>query len=367
MYSASISGCPGPAGCRLVAVEPVLPLREATPAQTTISLYRLVQRDADVVSAAGFADITRWRAPAGAVGVGNVVSARDGRLALTPFTSPPPAGQSVDNRVFVADATTPIPVVLAGARPEARRPGDERITLLGADQVNFQVVATATVLPNLGGSGVLVDLEYAQRDNGRPVESAALQVWLTDDAPPSVVAGLRSHGIDILNDSDVAAAASRFGEQGPGMALRFGLFAALIVLLVAAGTVVVTSTVERRARLDELAALRAQGLTRTATMATGYATGAALVLGAVATGVVAAALALGVVVSAPPVFADGWALLPVPPGPSLGPMTAAVVIMLITLGGAAAAGAHQLVRAASSGFSDSSDRAGGATEAGGGR
>jgi ABC-type antimicrobial peptide transport system permease subunit len=345
-YPGTVQGCPPPAGCRLASVEPVLAPREATPAQSTISLYGLRQAGADVVPAAVFADITRWRAPAGSVGVGNVVSARDGRLALTPYTLPPPAGQSVDNRVFVVDAATPIPVVLAGARPEERRPGDERIVLLGADRVAYQVVGTAAVLPSLGASGALVDLEYAQRDNGRPAESAALQVWLTADAPDRVVSAIRSRGVDVLTDTDVADAAARFGEQGPGMVLRFDLFAALVVLSLAAGMVMVMSTVDSRARLDELAALRAQGLTRRAVLVTGYGTGAALVLGAVVTGVLAALLGLGVVTTSLPVFADGWALLPMPAGPAPGPLLGTVAVMLIALGGAALAGAHRLVTAA---------------------
>jgi ABC-type antimicrobial peptide transport system permease subunit len=342
-YQSQVQGCPPPAGCRLTAIEAVLPLREATPAQSTISLYGLRQAGADVVGPAEFADITRWRAPAGSVGIGNVVSARDGRLALTPFTQPLGSGQSADNRVFVVAAPTPIPVVLAGARPDARRPGDERIALLGGDLVNFQVVGTATVLPGLGASGVLVDLESAQRDNGRPVESTTLQVWLAAGAPAAVVDAITARGVVVLTDSRVADAAARFGKQGPGMVLRFDLFAALVVLLVAAGMVVVTSTVERRARLEELTALRAQGLSRRAVLAIGYGTGACLVLGAVVSGVVAALLALGVVTTSLPVFSDGWTLLPVPHGPALLPLIGAVAVMLIVLGGAAVAGAYRLI------------------------
>ena len=345
-YQAQVSGCPAPAGCRLTAVEPVLPLREATPAQSTISLYGLNQGGADVVPAPVFGDIARWRAPAGSVGVGNVVLAKDGRLALTPFTTPPPAGQSVDNRVFAIDAATPIPVVLAGERPQARRPGDERITLLGADRVAFQVVGTAGVLPSLGSSGTLVDLEYAQRDNGRPVESASLEVWLTADAPASLVDAITARGVVVLTDSRVAGAAARFGKQGPGMVLRFDIFAALVALLLAGGMVMVTSTVERRARLEELSALRAQGLTRRAVLVTGYGTGAAMVLGAVLTGVLAALLALGVVSTALPVFADGWNLLAPPAGPAPAPLLGVAAAMLVVLGGAAAAGAYRLVAGA---------------------
>jgi hypothetical protein len=346
VYDATVQGCPAPAGCRLTSIEPVLPLRDSTPAQTTISLYELRQADADVVSPAAFADISRWRAPTGASGVGNVISARDGRLALTPFTQPPPSGLSVNNQVFAVDAVTPIPVVLAGDRPEARRPGDERIFMLGGDRVSYQVVGTAAVLPGLGAQGVLVDLEYAQRDNDRPVESAALQVWLTADAPARVVDAIRAHGVDVLATDDLAAATRRYGDQGPGMVLRFDVFAALVALLLAGGMVVVTSTVERRARLEELTALRAQGLSRRAVLATGYGSGAALVVGAVLAGVVAALLAVGVVSTSLPVFADGWTLLPVPAGPSVWSVLGGLAVMLIVLGGAAGAGAYRLVTGA---------------------
>jgi ABC-type antimicrobial peptide transport system permease subunit len=130
------------------------------------------------------------------------------------------------------------------------------------------------------------------------------------------------------------------------MVLRFDVFAALVALLLAGGMVVVTSTVERRARLEELTALRAQGLSRRAVLATGYGSGAALVVGAVLAGVVAALLAVGVVSTSLPVFADGWTLLPVPAGPSVWSVLGGLAVMLIVLGGAAGAGAYRLVTGA---------------------
>jgi hypothetical protein len=209
--------------------------------------------------------------------------------------------------------------------------------------VPYQVVASAPVLPRVGATGALVDLEYAQRSNDAAAESAALEVWLTEDAPDSVLAGLRDRGIRIVGEETVASRAAELARHGPGLALRFELFAAAVLLLLAAGTVIVAATVERRSRVEELRALRAQGLGRRAATVAGYVGTGALIALAVGTGAVAALVAEAAAAASLPFFADGWSLLPPPPGIAVLPLLGALAVALIVLGAAAAGGASRVL------------------------
>jgi len=341
-FEATADGCAD--GCRLLALELATPRTSAT-----IELYRLGQAGRDVVSGEQFADVTRWRGPAGAGGVGNLFVAGDGRLEMSLFTGEHPPDVVVDRRVFVADSPLPLPTVLAGDRPRPRRPGEERRLVMGADTVPYTVVTTASVLPRLGGRGVMVDLEYAQHSIGDANEVVTLEVWLAADAPASVVDGLRDRGVEVVTDVTAAELADRLSDQGPGIALRFHLLSAAVLLLLAVGTLMIMGTVERRARVGELGALRVQGLTRASVRRAGHGGAAVLVAAAVLSGLVAAFVADVVVTAALPVFADDWSLLPVT---GRGAWVAAAVAVMggsVLLTVAVAVGSAALVRAASTG------------------
>jgi hypothetical protein len=338
---AAVSGCVPE--CRLVSIELVAPVLINRSRPAAVEIHGLRQPDRDVLPASLLGDVTRWRPQLGGIGIGPVVNARNGQLTLSLFTGPRPPGQRVDARVLPIAAPAPLPIVLAGPRPEPRKAGDERINVLGGTGVPYHVVGTAPALPRVGGSGALVDLEYALRSNDGPAESATLEVWLTPDAPDPVVAALADHGVRVLAAHTVGERVADLARHGPGLALRFQYFTAAIILLLAAGTVVVAATVERRARVAELAALRAQGLadrevTRAAYAGTGVLVGAALL-----TGVMAAFLAEVAVISALPAFADGWALLPAPSGPPVLPLVVAATTVLAVIGVAALAGSARLV------------------------
>src|SRR5204863_10094368 len=120
---------------------------------------------------------------------------------------------------------SPLPAVLAGARPTMRRAGDERISVLGIERVAVDVRSTVDVLPRLGATGLLVDLEYAARSVGVPNENAASEVWLAAGAPPGLVDRLRAAGLVVLGERSVSGVEDRFADQGPGVVLRFQLFA----------------------------------------------------------------------------------------------------------------------------------------------
>ena len=106
---------------------------------------------------------------------------------------------AADGRVLPIAAPAPLPVVLAGPGP-GQDGGDMRVSALGGAYVPFRVAATVAVVPGFGADGVLVDLEYALRSNDAPTEAVDLSVWLTADAPDSLVTGLTEHGVSVLRE-----------------------------------------------------------------------------------------------------------------------------------------------------------------------
>jgi hypothetical protein len=337
-HRATVIDCPGDAGCRFVALEPIAEL------PVTVEVFRISQFDGDVVTPAVLGDVTRWRSRLGPVGVGNVIKARDGRLTLSRRVGGLPPGQRRDGRVFLADAPAPLPVLLAGPRPEPDRAGDERFRFLGAEALPFAVVAEARLVPRLD-EGALVDLEYAQRSLASSVEVASLEVWLSADAPAGLVDRLRGAGLGVIDQTDTGAVTRRLAEQGPGVAVRFQLFAAAVVLLLAAGIVTVMASVERRPRAVELRALRAQGLPDRSVRLAGYGATVVLVTGAVLTGLLAAVVAESLISLRTPVFSDGWHLLPLHTGAQPVPMLAVAVVAGLVLGVTTVVGSARLVRA----------------------
>jgi hypothetical protein len=337
--AATVTGCAG--GCRLVAVELTAPRPVAT-----AELFRLSQGGRDLISDQDFADVRRWRPPAGAGDVGPVVEAAQGRLAMSLYTGDLTPDRVLNSRVYVADSAVPLPVVLAGDRPKPRRPGEQRLTVLGTEAVPYTVVATTSVLPRLGAQGAMVDLEYAQHSIGDATEAVTHEVWLAAGAPADVVDRLRQRGLDVLTDVTAEQLADRLADQGPGIALRFHLLSAAVLMLLAVGTLMIMSTVERRARVGELGALRAQGLSHAAVRRSGYGGIAVLVAGAVVSGLAAAFLADAIVAASLPLFADDWSLLP---ARGRGEWVAAVVaagLGGLLLAAAAAVGSAALVRSA---------------------
>jgi hypothetical protein len=332
-HQAPVTGCPPPAGCRLSFVDLVSPAE--------VRLYSLAQADGlALVPPEAFGDATRWRPSVGPQVGGLVISARrvavhEGFLSLSRYLDPQVVRGTDDHRAFVVDAPSPLPVVLAGRRPSAGLLGDDRISVFGGEEVPYRVAGTAPVLPQVGRSGILVDLEYAGRLIGRPGERAVLQVWLSDRASPGLVDQLRAGGLRVVSDDSAARSANRYGRAAPGMALRFQLFTAAVGVLLAAGSLLVGAAVERRGRAGELAALRAQGLSARRVRRTGYGGYGALVAGGLTAGLAAAVLAQLAVVAFLPVFTDGWAVLPVRGGVDLVALGVAGAAAAAVLGAAA--------------------------------
>ena len=138
----------------------------------------------------------------------------------------------------------------------------------------------------------------------------------------------------ILSDRSATGARTALAQQGPALALRFHLLAALFAVLLAAGGIGLVATVDRGRRVEDLAALRYQGV-RAGPVGRAARWGyLAIVLAALAVGLAAAAVAWWVSGWALPVFVDAAADWPVPrwprPVPVLWPVLAAGVALLGT-------------------------------------
>lgn len=336
-YDATLSGCDG--GCRLVSFELLEGPAPAAPG-AAVELHELRGAAGALVPPEVFGDAARWRPVVGVPGAVPVISARDGRLALTV-----PDAVRRSTAVYVVDAPVPSPVVRAGPPVPPQVAGDPRLEVFGGDALPYQVVGTVPVLPQLGSRGMLVDLEYAARVATVPGSGEVYQVWLAATAPAALDDRLRAQGLSVLTEDSTGAARGRLDRQGPPAARRFQLLAAAIGLLLAAGALTVSATVERPVRAAEFDALRAQGLAAATVRSAAYGSHLALVAGALLTGILAALLAYAVVEVTLPIFVDGWAVLPIGTAPGWAALGVAAGAVLAVLGSTAALAAGRLVRA----------------------
>ncbi len=328
---APVSGCTAAPGCRLVRWQLSAPDgngRLGPPSPTAgVTLRGLTQQQppAEVLDGAAFGDIRRWRPDFTAAAVDVVATG----AALTLRTD---RGDTGGNRVFAVDAALPLPVVMAGEQPPNWQFSDAVVFAFSGAAVRVRVAGTAPVLPVVGGAGVLVDLDTARRVSAEGDIGGTYQVWLAAGTPEPVLAALRANGLTVLDDASVAEQATRLRAQGTAAGATFALLAAVVGLLLGAATVAVVAAVERGPNLEQLSALRMQGLPLRTAVTIGYAGSAALVATGLLAGLLAATIAgpaVGVTVRP---FTDNWTLIP-PPG-ALGPgaLAAAGLVALLTLG-----------------------------------
>jgi hypothetical protein len=259
------------------------------------------------------------------------IDATHGALRMEIDKNPTGAAE-VDDQVWAVGDGLPLPIVLAGAPPDNWRFTEPGLQSLGAAVIPARVVATARALPVLGSDGVLVDLDASRRIIGDAAVTGSFQVWLAPGAGPGVVDALKQNGLSIVDDESVPALKDRLGRQGPSAGARFALLSGVIGLLLAAAAIAVAGAVDRRTRLNELAALRVQGLPRPAALVASWAGTAGLILTGVAGGLLAAVAAHPLARTAVPAFTDGWVVL-APPGPlSAGAVGLAGLVALVVLG-----------------------------------
>ncbi|GAA0452159.1 hypothetical protein Ade02nite_00060 [Paractinoplanes deccanensis] len=241
--------------------------------------------------------------------------------------------------IHPVDAPYPLPVAVAGGDP----PGDTTAGLDGAP-TPVTVVAHLPSVPRLGSQATLTDLEYADRLSTDAAVALRPEVWLNDKAPADILDRLTAQGLTVVADESSAQIARQLDEQGPALALWFHALAAALALLLAGGALVLAAAVDRGRRVEDLSALRAQGLDEATVSRATLWTYPALVAIAAVTGGITALAAWA---------ATGWALplagldpppLPLPSWPRPWVLAVAVLAVFALLAAVALATGRDLRR-----------------------
>ena len=236
-----------------------------------------------------------------------------------------PAG--LHNGIWVRPpgAPTPLPVAYSGAPPA------DTITGLDGRPLPVRRIDRLPAVPRLGTHATLVDLEYADRLAVDASVALEPQVWLNRHAPADILDRLAAAGLTVTGDTRSTQVRQRLAGQGPALALDFYLLAAVLSVLLGAGALVLAAAVDRGRRVEDLSALRAQGLRRPVAGRATLWTYPALVAIAAVAGTLTAVVAWAL---------TGWALplaglnpppLPLPtwPRPAAVLVTAAAVFTLL--------------------------------------
>lgn len=251
-----------------------------------------------------------------------------------------------DAAIEVADHPVALPVFQGTNYPSAGAETGVAPVVEGLDGrfTPVQLVSSG-ILPQLLRTGTLADLRLTVLALGTAPNPLDYQVWLSADAPGSTQTALKAAGLDIVSTQSVDGRTAELDRSGTALALRLFLLAALVALVLGAGTLLANSYVVIRRRAYELAALRALGaprsvLVRAARREQVVLALTGILLGAGA-GLGAAAVALPPLIEAS--AADG------PPlwyGPAWLPVLAVLVVVLVLLVVVSDIGARRTVRRA---------------------
>ena len=319
-YGQRVALCAG--GCRLDALQ--ITTTDGTHSvrgRLTMTSLGSINPEKQAVGSAQLADPQRWRMTE----YGKLSAAPNGlRIDLTA-----PNGLADGAWIQPVDTPYPLPVASAG------RFVGNAITGLDGRQVPVTRAAHLNAVPRLGLRATLSDLEYADRISTAATKTTLPEVWLSRQAPADIVDRLSAQGLVITGDTRASAIGDQLAEQGPALALWFYVLAGVLATILAAGALILATAVDRARRVEDLSALRAQGLTRRAAGQATLWTYPILVLIAVLAGLGIALAGWGF---------TGWALplaglnpepLPMPGWPRPLPVAAAGLAMLIVLAGVA--------------------------------
>ena len=336
-YTATVERCPS--GCRLVSLSLITRPPQVSGSQagrdglpswgTQVQLHSLSRQGVALVGPGDFADRLRWRGAIQPDTLPAQLSADPRGLTLTvaPTCGIPLRGTCLPS-AFPLAGPVPLPVVVAGSPGYGNRIQQTWLDLLGAPGLPVQVIRQVGALPRLGSSGVLTDLSELDNLVGVRLSGEQLQVWLTADAPDSLVDALAQRGIRTLRQDTLATAAAAHDDDAPAAVRRFALLAAVLGLLIAATALLLAAASGRVSAVRDLAALRLQGLREPVVRRTGLAFYGWPPLAAIAAGLAAAAAAAALPIPPPQIFSDRWHVLQPPPGG----------VPLIVLAGAGLAG-----------------------------
>jgi hypothetical protein len=316
-YQQRVSICAG--GCTVKALTLFTTSASVTgvTGQVTIGSLRVVNPARTALDAAQLADPRRWRV----AGPARVTGVPDGLRLDVDAPSGLPKGVVVQP----ADAPYPLPAVSAGRTYADALVGMDGRTLPVTRPVRLPAV------PAAGTHATLVDLEYVDRLSMDSSEATDPQVWLSPQAPPDILDRLSARGLVVKSDVRADQVRRQLDQQGPALALWFYLLAGCLATALAAGALILAATVDRARRVEDLSALRAQGLGRGALRQATLWTYPVLVAIAVLAGIAVALIGWGL---------TGWALplagldpppLPLPGWPRAWVVGAAGVAVFIVL------------------------------------
>ena len=296
-----VTGCD--VGCRLTSLSAQLPRGDGL----RLTLHRIGQLDPprEVIPAADLINPGRWRT------IGDVrVAPVQGALQIVASRSP---FESSEITVATVDAAVPIPVAAAGDLA-----ADGGISSVDGEPIDAKVAASPRMLPRLGASGVLADLEYLERTALLAPRRMEAQVWLGRNAPADAADRLRRAGLAVSHVTGVGQSREVLARQGPALAMQFHLAAAVFGIVLALCGLGLVATVDRRRRADELRALRQQGLSQRTVRRAALWSYLSTVVAAMLAGLVAAAAAWLAAGDRLPIFNDAVEVFQPPRWPEFG-------------------------------------------------
>ena len=297
--------------------------------QVVINALGTINPARTAVPPAELSDASRWRKPELATIATDPAGLRIDVSA--------PAG--VPDGVWIRpnDAPTPLAAAYAGYRPDT-------ITDLDGDPAPVRLTDHLPAVPRLGGRAALVDLEYADRLSVDMSPALDPQVWLNAAAPPDILSRVAARGLTVVDDTRSSQVNRQLAEQGPALAIWFYALAGGLSVLLGAGALVLAAAVDRGRRVEDLSALRVQGLLRPVASRATLWTYPVLVAIAAVVGVLTALVAWAL---------TGWALplagldppaLPLPGWPRAPAVLIAALAVFIVLAAVAAATGRDLQR-----------------------
>ncbi|MBL7254279.1 FtsX-like permease family protein [Paractinoplanes lichenicola] len=273
----------------------------------------------------------RWRMPKN----GRVSAAPDGlRIDVD-------APNGLPDGAWVHPVATPYPLPVAMAGDD---PIDGGLTGIDGYPIDVTKRDDLPAVPRAGEVASLVDLEYADRLAIDAAPALAPEVWLNDQAPPDIEQRLTKAGLTVVGDSRAERVHRQLDEQGPALALWFHVIAGGLAVLLGAFALVLAAAVDRARRVEDLSALRTQGLPGPTMSRATLWTYPALVTIAAAVGVLTALAGWA---------ATGWALplagvapvpLPLPGWPRILTLAGVTVLVLLVLAAVALATGRDLRR-----------------------
>ncbi len=339
-HSADLSMCVG-GPCILEAFFFTPSPRTSTAAGTvTISGARDSSGDVDLTSAGS----DGWRSGATSVLVRipplvDVSVQEPGRL-VTSFDLDRESGA-----IEVADHPTELPAFVGSQSLESAGPdGGTKVTDLDGRVVPAQFLGSG-VLPRKLRMGAMADLPFALEVMGSAPTLLDYQVWLSADAPSSIRTTLEAGGMEVIGVDSVDERLDELARGSAALALRLFLIAALVALVIAAGTVLAGTYISARRRAYELAALRSLGASQRVLVRSGRLEQLALAF--IGTALGAAAGLLGAAITLPNLLMSASADHPSPWfGPVWPPVLATIAGVLLLLGLVAEIGARRTARLA---------------------